>query len=116
VSTVDLFPTIVALAGAKLPSRHYDGQDVSRLIRGEVDRIGGRGIDGGREIVFWQEGGKPGGFRSGRWKYLRPGFWNTSPTLFDLSADPGERTDLRPSRPEMAAQLEERLEEILAGR
>jgi arylsulfatase A-like enzyme len=116
VSTVDLFPTIVALAGAKLPSRHYDGQDVSRLIKGEVDRIGGRGIEGGREIVFWQEGGKPGGLRSGRWKYLRPGFWNTSPTLFDLAADPGERSDLRQSRPEMAAQLETRLEEILAGR
>jgi arylsulfatase A-like enzyme len=116
VSSVDLFPTIVALAGARLPSRQYDGQDVSRLITGEVERIGGRGMDGAREIVFWQESGKVGGLRSGRWKYLRPGFWNTSPTLFDLETDPGERTDLSKARPEMASQLETRLQDILAGR
>ena len=72
VSTLDLFPTLVTLTGAELPSRPYDGQDVSRLLTGEVDRIGGQGIDGGREIVFWQQDGV-GGLRSGRWKYLRPG-------------------------------------------
>lgn len=116
VSTVDLFPTIVALTGAVLPARHYDGQDVSRLVTGEVERIGGKGMDGGRELVFWQEGGKPGALRSGRWKYLRPGFWNSSPTLFDLETDPGERSDLSRVRPEIASQLETRLEEILAGR
>jgi arylsulfatase A-like enzyme len=115
VSTVDLFPTIVALTGATLPARHYDGQDVSRLVTGEVDRIGGRGVDGGREIVFWQEAGRPGGLRSGRYKYLRPGVWNSSPTLFDLEADPGETTDLTRSRPELHKQLEARLSEILAG-
>ena len=115
VGTVDLFPTLVALTGAKLPNRHYDGQDVSRLVTGDVDRIGGQGIDGGREIVFWQEGGKPGGLRSGRYKYLRPGFWNTSPTLFDLETDPGERIDLTKTRPELASQLEKRLQEILAA-
>ena len=53
VSTLDLFPTLVTLTGAVLPSRHYDGQDVSRLLTGEVDRIGGSGIDGGREIAFF---------------------------------------------------------------
>ena len=115
VSTVDLFPTIVALAGATLPSRHYDGQDLSRLVVGDVERIGGQGVDGGREIVFWQEGGKPGGLRSGRFKYLRPGFWNTSPTLFDLETDPAEWYDLSKTRPELASQLEKRLQEILAG-
>ena len=29
VSTLDLFPTLVALTGAVLPSRRYDGQDIS---------------------------------------------------------------------------------------
>jgi arylsulfatase A-like enzyme len=115
VSTLDLFPTFVALSGATLPARQYDGQDVSRLITGEVDRIGGRGIDGGREIVFWQEGGRPGALRSGKWKYLRPGLWNTSPTLFDLEADPGERNELSQARPDLVKQLEARLQEILAG-
>jgi arylsulfatase A len=115
VSTLDLFPTFVTLTGATLPNRHYDGQDVSRLITGDVSRIGGQGIDNGRELVFWQEGGKPGALRSGKYKYLRPGFWNSSPTLFDLEADPGERNDLSASRPDLAKQLEDRLQEILAG-
>ena len=98
ITTLDIFPTLVALTGATLPSRHYDGQDVSRLITGEVDRIPGLGTDGGRELVFWQEGGKPGALRSGRYKYLRPGFWNTSPTLFDLETDPA-----RAQRPQQDA-------------
>ena len=115
VTTLDLFPTIVALTGASMPPRHYHGEDVSRLITGEIDRIPGKGTDGGREIVFWQEGGKPGALRSGKYKYLRPGFWNTAPTLFDLSVDPREQANLAPSRPELVKQLETRLQEILAS-
>ena len=114
-STLDLFPTLVALAGAELPARHYDGRDISRLLTGEVDRVGGQGIDGGREIVFWQQGGQPGGLRSGRWKYLRPGLWSGTPTLFDLEADPGERHDLSRDRPDLARQLDERLKELIGG-
>jgi arylsulfatase A len=115
VTTLDLFPTIVALTGATLPNRHYDGQDVSRLVTGEVDRIPGKGTDGARELVFWQEGGKPGALRSGRYKYLRPGFWNVNPSLYDLSVDPREQNDLSLTRKDLVKQLETRLQEILAG-
>jgi arylsulfatase A-like enzyme len=114
VSTLDLFPTLVTLTGATLPARHYDGLDISRLLTGEVDRIGGQGLDGGRELVFWQQDG-PGGLRSGRWKYLRRGVWSGTPTLFDLEADPGEKNDLHLARPELARQLEERLKELVGG-
>ena len=114
-NTVDLFPTLVSLARTTLPARHYDGVDLSRLVTGEVERIGGKGTDGGRELVFWQQYGRVGALRSGRYKYLRPGLWNTDPTLFDLEADPGELTNLVPTRPDLAKQLEQRLQEILAG-
>jgi arylsulfatase A-like enzyme len=113
-STLDLFPTLVTLTGADPPPLRFDGQDISKLLTGEADKIGGRGVDGGREIVFWQQSG-PGGLRSGKWKYLRPGLWSSSPTLFDLEADPGEKSDLSQARPEMVRQLEDRLQEILAG-
>jgi len=112
VSTLDLFPTIASLTGSTLPARRYDGQDVSPLVTGEVERIGGRGIDGGREIAFFGPEGAAG-LRSGRWKYLRPGPWSGTPTLFDLEADPGEKADLSQARPELLAQLEARLKEIL---
>ncbi len=111
VSALDIFPTLVALTGAVLPSRHYDGQDVSKLLTGEVDKIGGPGIDGGREIVFSGQSGVAG-LRSGRWKYLRPGLWSGTTTLFDLEADPGEQRDLSRERPELVQQLENRLQEL----
>jgi arylsulfatase A len=112
MSTLDLFPTLVTLTGAVLPSRHYDGQDVSRLLTGEVDRIGGPGVDGGREIAFFGPSGAAG-LRSGRWKYLRPGSWSATPTLFDLETDPREQNDLSRARPELLRQLEDRLQELL---
>jgi uncharacterized sulfatase len=115
VSTLDLLPTLVALAGASLPRLPLDGQDVSRLLTGQVERIGGRGIDGGRELVFFGPEGAAA-IRSGRFKYMRPGFWNTQPSLYDLDADPGERNDLRASRPDLVKQLDARIDDVIAGR
>ena len=85
----------------------------STILTGELERIGGAGIDGGREFVFWQGGRKPGGLRSGTWKYLRPGPWNSRSTLFDLSVDPGERRELSWEEPERAEEMELRLQELL---
>ena len=112
VSSLDLFPTLVTLTGATLPARHYDGQDVSKLVTGEVDRVGGPGMDGGREVVFSGQDGAAG-IRSGKWKYLRPGIWSGTTTLFDLEADPGEQQDLSRARPELVKQLEACLQELI---
>jgi arylsulfatase A-like enzyme len=112
VSSLDLFPTLVALTGATLPPRSMDGQDVSTLVTGEVDRIPGRGIDGGREVVFSAQTGAAG-LRSGKWKYLRPGIWSGSTTLFDLQADPAEKQDQSRARPDLVKQLEARLQELI---
>ncbi len=112
VSSLDLFPTLVTLTGATLPPRAMDGQDVSRLVTGEVDRIPGRGIDGGREVVFSGQQGVAG-MRSGKWKYLRPGIWSGTATLVDLEADPGETMDVSRARPELVKQLEARVQELI---
>ena len=110
--TIAAGPTLVTLTGAELPARPYDGLDISRLLTGEVDRMGGQGIDGGRELAFWQQDGV-GGLRSGRWKYLRPGLWSGTTTLFDLEADPGEKHDLSRERPDLVRQVEDRLQGLL---
>jgi arylsulfatase A-like enzyme len=112
VSSLDLFPSLVTLTGATLPPRPMDGEDVSKLLTGDVERVPGRGIDGGREIVFSGQDGAAG-IRSGKWKYLRPGIWSGTTTLFDLESDPGEKRDLSLVRPELVKQLEARLQELI---
>jgi uncharacterized sulfatase len=115
VTTLDLFPTFVSLARGTLPPNvKYDGGDVSRLLTGEIDRLPGHGIDGGRELLFWYQD-HPLALRSGRYKYLRAGWWWSNPTLYDLEADPGETKDLSPDRPDLAEQLDRRIDEILRG-
>jgi arylsulfatase len=115
VSSLDVLPTLVALTGSRLPPLGLDGVDVSRLLVGEVERIGGTGIDGGRELVFFGPEGAAA-IRSGRYKYLRGGLWNPTPSLYDIEADPGERNDLRAARPDLAKQLDARIDDVVAGR
>jgi arylsulfatase len=112
VSSLDLFPTIVSLTGASLPPRPMDGEDIAPLVTGALERLPGRGIDGGRELVFSGPNG-PAALRSGRWKYLRPGIWSATTTLFDLDTDPGEQRDLSRTRPDLVRQLEARLQELI---
>lgn len=115
VSTMDLFPTLVTLAGGAVPGdRKYDGMDVSRLLTGEISRLAGPGIEGGREIVFWFQR-NPVAIRSGKWKWLRAGFWNPRAALYDVDADPGEANDLSQTRPDLAQQLDARITELVSG-
>lgn len=109
-SVMDLFPTALALAGGRLRAdRSYDGQDITRLLTGEATRLPGLGIDGGRELLVYISQSAVG-LRSGKWKFLR----NGPPALYDLEADPGERSNLGPQHPDLASQLEQRLDALAA--
>jgi arylsulfatase A-like enzyme len=112
VSTLDLLPTFLAMAGATLPGdRLYSGLDLTALLTGTESRLPGPGVDGGRETIHYFSTA-PSAIRTGRWKYLAPGFWSTSPGLFDLDADPAENVDLRASRPDLEVSLRQRLQEL----
>ncbi len=114
-TTLDLFPSFLALAGGTLPAdRKYDGQDITKLLTGELTKLPGPGIDGNREFLFWY-GSNAVAIRSGKWKYLRPGFWSDAPGLFDLEADPGEGKELRRTHPDIAERLSARFDEILGS-
>jgi arylsulfatase A len=111
-STLDLLPTFVAMAGGSLPTdRLYTGLDLTGLLTGAQGRLPGPGVDGGRELIHYFST-TPSAIRTGRWKYLAPGFWSTSPGLFDLDADPAENVDLRASRPDLEASLRQRLQQL----
>ena len=112
-STLDVLPTAVAVAGGALPtSRSYDGHDISRLLAGEVSQISGSGIEGRRELLYWQSTNAVA-IRSGRWKYIKAGFWRGNAALHDLEEDPAERTNLQDVEPEIAERLTNRIDEII---
>jgi arylsulfatase A-like enzyme len=109
VMSLDVFPTVVAMARGQLsPSRRYYGADLTPHLAGEVSRIPGPGTDGSREMLGYYFGAAVS-LRSGRWKLLRPGYWDLVDTLYDLQADAAETTDLYPTRPDVAQPLATRL-------
>src|SRR2546428_223229 len=96
-------------AGGQLtPTRTYYGADLTPLLSGEVSRLPGPGMDRSREMLGYYFSDAVS-LRSGRWKFLRPGYWDLVDTLYDLQADPSETTDLYPTRRDLAAPLAERL-------
>jgi arylsulfatase A len=109
VMSLDVFPTVVAMAKGQLSAaRRYYGTDLTPLLAGDVSRLPGAGTDASREMLSYYFGAAVS-LRSGRWKFLRPGYWDLVDTMYDLQADPAETTDLYPARPEIALPLSERL-------
>jgi arylsulfatase A-like enzyme len=94
---VDVFATAAGAADAMLPSdRVIDGVDLVKLARGETQGPA-------RRAIFW---------RSGHYRALRADGWKLQVSerpkrnwLFDLAADPTERSDLSATRPDKLAEL-----------
>ena len=106
VSSIDFFPTLLEMAGAR-PPRPVDGVSLAPLLRG--------GPAPSRDALFWHyphysnQGGAPGGaIRAGGWKLLE--FYEDSRLeLFNLNEDPGESRNLVLVHPDKARELHARL-------
>ena len=101
VSGVDVFPTLLDLAG--LPPRGgLDGVSLAPLLRG--------GSVAQERALFWHfpcytgQGTPASAMRRGRWKLVQS-FDGEPAELFDLTRDPSERTDLAGDRPEVAEAM-----------
>ncbi len=122
VCTVDLAASCAAMAGVELPeSACLDSFNLSGALLGEADAKG-------RESLVQQDNGQGGnyGFREGDWKLLRHDSGKTSNTerrlqrrsiepfqLYNLSSDPGERTNVIDQHSEVATRLKEQLAQII---
>lgn len=109
-TSTDHFPTILEGLGLPLPEdRAIDGVSYLAALRGERLERG---------PVFWHyphwgnQGGAPSGaVREGRYKLIE-WYEDGALELFDLHADPGERSDLTAIEPDRAARMRERLAEF----
>ncbi len=93
--TLDIFPTLVELAGAKhSPQGKIDGVSLAGLLRDQTPLE--------RERLFW--GTRRGrAMRDGDWKLVAAG--KGKPMLFDLGEDLAEATDLAGKHPDRAAKM-----------
>lgn len=120
-STLDVLPTIAALAGTKVPDdRTIDGEDIRHLLAGESDQVNQDKVFCYYFLTHLQA------VRHGKWKlhlprperppWLRPFTPNrhihpsddigiARPMLFDLESDVSETTDLADKQPQIVKRL-----------
>ena len=120
-STMDVLPTLAALAGAEVPSdRVIDGEDIRHLFHGEFEKA-----DPGKAFFYYLRVHLQA-VRQGKWKLHLPrdqepvgaapfsrnthiapadriGF--KKPVLVDLETDLGETTDVATQHPQVVEQL-----------
>lgn len=114
VTSMDLFPTALALAGQPLmPKQHVDGVNLLPLISG-TGQIK-------RDLLAWHyphyhaSGWRPGSaIRVGNMKLIEF-YAENSFELYDLASDPGERNNLAAAQPAVAKALREKLRRWLAS-
>lgn len=101
---VDMLPTLAGLAGADLArSKPLDGKNVwPALATGKP----------GRDEMVYNVEPTQGAVRDGKWKVYWHAVLPPKVELFDLDADPEEKTDLSAQYPDRAAALQAKIVEL----
>lgn len=116
--TIDLLPIIAKFAGAELPKLAIDGKDIGPLLLAAKD------AKSPHEVLAYYWGQELQAARMGKWKLhfahdyqhlteagadAKPGKYDTKrieKSLFDLSADIGESTNVAAANAEIVARIE----------
>jgi arylsulfatase A-like enzyme len=99
---VDVMPTLLALAGAQGSADHpMDGKDMWGTLAD--------GKPSPNDDVLIDVEAFRGAIRKGQWKLVKVALLPGKTELFDLSADPGETTDVAEQHPDVVRDLDSRL-------
>ena len=111
VMNIDLYPTLISLAGGQLPDdRPIDGKDIFPLLTGSNTSP--------HEALFLFNRDRIAGVRSGQWKLVvetryratlnsfeHSSYYGPDGLLFDLRNDPGETHSFTREYPEIVQQM-----------
>lgn len=101
IIALDVFPTALAAAGIAPPTEPaLDGVNLLPFLTGATKAAP-------HAALYWRYGEEKA-IRRGNWKLN--GMHKDTPALYDVVADPGERTDRSNEHPELFKQLSEELE------
>ena len=100
---VDIMPTMLALAGAKPnpADKPLDGKDIWATVA--------EGKPSTHDDILVNVEAFRGSIIKGKWKLVKIALLPGKTELFDLTADPGEKTDVAAQNPEVVRDLESRL-------
>jgi arylsulfatase A-like enzyme len=102
---VDLFPTLIGLAGGKFDkSKPVDGMDVWQSISA--------GAPSPRTEMVYNVDPTGGALRQGDWKLVWQALLPGSVELFNLADDPAEKINLAEANPDKVAALQGRLQDL----
>ena len=113
ISTIDLAPSLLRIAGGNSRAARFDGTQMSEALRGRPRK-------GRPGTLYWKRPPDRPGPPADRWPdlALREGNWKllmmedgSELELFDLAADPAEERNLAGQNPRIADRLRKRLEE-----
>lgn len=109
IHMVDMFPTLVNLAGGSLPA----GKDGGSALDGiDAWPAISQGLPSARSEVVYNVEPFRAAIRSGRWKLI----WRTplpaALELYDLESDPGEQNNVAAQHPETVQALQARIQEL----
>jgi arylsulfatase len=123
-STMDILPTAARLANAPLPGKPLDGIDIWPLLTGQKSSLE-------RDALLYFDDIHLQCARWGRWKLHLARYTGAAyspappggrrnlplnvPELYDLENDPDESYDLYPDRREVAAEIQARIERLIAA-
>lgn len=100
-TTMDLFPTLIQLAGAEIPDdRIIDGRNIYNLLKGENV--------GSSAPFFYCRGVNLEAVRKGKWKLRHTK--NSGFELYDLNIDPSEMYNLKESNQEIVKEMNKEME------
>ncbi len=109
VSQTDFARSLARIVGVEVPEGACrDSQELSSVILGERAT--------GRAELVEQAAWGPWGYRQGDWKYIEANGQTGEEQLYDLSKDPGERTNVAKDEPGKVAELRAALNKLRASK